>query len=173
MKPGGKKYSYYRALSAAQKRIYDKSDAVPGLTLPQAGRFRSCVTDLKRALSKEDKSAAQVAAQRMISGLCQVLEVPRASIKVLAKRPSSSGGELHGLYEREEGETPKLTVWMRTAERKQVVAFKTFLRTIIHEFMHHADYDLLGLDDSFHTEGFFKRESSIVYQLLAQTADKL
>lgn len=166
MIPGGKKYSYYRKLNTAQKRIYDKSDAVPGLTLPQAGRFRSCIADLKRALEKEDKHAAQAATQRMISGLCEVLEIPRVSIKVLAKRPSRSGGELHGLYEREEGEMPRLTVWMRTAERKQVVAFKTFLRTTIHEFMHHVDYDLLDLDDSFHTEGFFKRESSVVYQLL-------
>ena len=166
MIPGGKKYSYYRKLSAGQKCVYDKSDAVPGLALPQAGRFRSCTADLRRGLEKEDKRTTQAAAQRMISGLCEVLEIPCASIKVLAKRPSRSGGELHGLYEREEGVTPQLTVWMRTAERKRVVAFKTFLRTLIHEFIHHVDYDLLALDDSFHTEGFFKRESSVVNQLL-------
>ena len=102
----------------------------------------------------------------MVSGLCEVFGVERAAIKVLAKRPSKDWGELHGLYEREEGVTDQITVWMRTAERKQVVAFKTFLRTIIHEFMHHLDYVLLELEDSFHTEGFFKRESSIVRQLM-------
>ena len=161
-----KKYPYYRKLSAAQKRIYDKSDSVPGLDLPQADRFRSCMSDLKRALEKEDKRTAQSAAQRMVSGLCEVFGVERAAIKVLAKRPSKDWGELHGLYEREEGVTDQITVWMRTAERKQVVAFKTFLRTIIHEFMHHLDYVLLELEDSFHTEGFFKRESSIVRQLM-------
>jgi tRNA/tmRNA/rRNA uracil-C5-methylase (TrmA/RlmC/RlmD family) len=161
-----RKYSYYRKLGAAQKRIYDKSDAVPALELPQADRFRSCMTDLRRALEKEDKNAAQSAAQRMISGLCEVFDVERTAIIVLAKRPSKSWGELHGLYEREEGETNKITVWMRTAERKQVVAFKTFLRTIIHEFIHHLDYVLLDLEDSFHTEGFFKRESSVVRQLM-------
>lgn len=137
-----------------------------GFKLPQADRFRSCMTDLKRALEKDDKGAAQSAAQRMVSGLCEVFGVERAAIKVLAKRPSKSWGELHGLYEREEGETDMITVWMRTAERKQVVAFKTFLRTIIHEFTHHLDYALLDLEDSFHTEGFFKRESSVVRQLM-------
>ena len=139
---------------------------MPGLKLPQADRFRSCISDLSRALEKEDKRAAQAAAQRMISGLCQVFGVERAEIRVLAKRPSKSWGELHGLYEREEGVTDRITVWMRTAERKQVVAFKTFLRTIIHEFIHHLDYVLLDLDDSFHTEGFFRRESSLVKQLI-------
>ena len=54
---------------------------------------------------------------------------------------------------------------MRTAKRKQVVAVKTFLRTLLHELCHHLDYTLLELDDSFHTEGFFRRESSLFTQL--------
>lgn len=33
-------------------------------------------------------------------------------------------------------------------------------------YMHHLDYELLRLADSFHTEGFYKRESSLVYQLV-------
>jgi len=30
----------------------------------------------------------------------------------------------------------------------------------------HLDYEHLRLPDSFHTEGFFKRESSLFYQLV-------
>jgi len=66
---------------------------------------------------------------------------------------------------RQGGALPTITVWMRTAKRKQVVAVKTFLRTFIHEICHHLDYELLDLGESFHTEGFYKRESSIVHQL--------
>jgi len=55
---------------------------------------------------------------------------------------------------------------MRTAQRHQVVTFRTFFRTLIHELCHHLDYELLRLPESFHTEGFYKRESSIVHQLL-------
>ena len=44
--------------------------------------------------------------------------------------------------------------------------FRTFLRTLLHELCHHLDYELLDLDDSFHTEGFFKRESSLFKQLV-------
>jgi hypothetical protein len=57
-----------------------------------------------------------------------------------------------------------ITVWMRTAAKKHVVAFKTFLRTVLHEICHHLDYELYGLEESFHTEGFFKRESSLFHQ---------
>lgn len=87
-------------------------------------------------------------------------------VKVLAKRPAKSWGELHGLYEAEEGVLTVITVWMRTAKRRQVVAFKTFLRTLLHEFIHHLDFTLYRLKDSFHTEGFYKRESNLLKTLL-------
>lgn len=166
MSPPGKKFAYYRKLTAAQKQIYDKSDSVAQLKLPQASRFHIVISDLGKWLSNENKLEVQRAAQRLANGLSEVFEVPRVRIRLLAKRPSKDWGELHGLYEMTEGETPKITVWMRTAQRKQVVAFKTFLRTIIHEYMHHLDYALLELSDSFHTEGFYKRESKMVKDLM-------
>jgi hypothetical protein len=51
---------------------------------------------------------------------------------------------------------------------QRVVAFKTFLRTLLHEVCHHLDYTLLKLADSYHTQGFFKRESSLFYQLVVE-----
>jgi hypothetical protein len=72
---------------------------------------------------------------------------------------------LHGLYE-SAGPRTVISVWMLTAKRGQVVAYKTFLRTLVHEMGHHLDYQRLALRDSFHTDGFFKRESSLVAQLL-------
>jgi hypothetical protein len=76
---------------------------------------------------------------------------------------------LHGLYEPEDARR-RITVWMRTAARKEVVAFKTFLRTLVHEVCHHLDYELFKLEETFHTEGFYKRESTLVAALLAQEA---
>lgn len=162
----GRKFGYYRKLSAAQKRVYDTSDSITEIKLPQVSRFGLCIHDLGRALKVENKSGVQKAAQRLASGLCEVFGVPAVEINVLAKRPSRNWGELHGLYEVERGSRPKITVWMRTAQRKQVVAFKTFLRTVIHECMHHMDYALFKLADSFHTEGFYKRESGLVKVLI-------
>ena len=99
-------------------------------------------------------------------GLLQMLELSPIAVQVLAVRPSSSEGELHGLYTREEGEPTRIQLWMRTARHKRVVAFRTFLRTLLHELGHHLDYELLKLADSFHTEGFFQRESSLFRQIV-------
>jgi hypothetical protein len=75
---------------------------------------------------------------------------------------------LHGLYVPTQGRTPAvITVWMRTAQRRQVVAFRSFLRTLLHEICHHIDYELFLLEESYHTEGFYKRESSLFHQLTA------
>ena len=56
------------------------------------------------------------------------------------------------------------------ALKERIVAFRTFLRTLLHEIGHHLDYERLALADSFHTEGYFKRESSLFRQLVPEAA---
>ena len=87
---------------------------------------------------------------------------------MLAARPHARWGELHGLYEASgrPADTPLITLWMRTARQKRVVAFRTFLRTLLHEIGHHVDYTRLRLGDSFHTQGFYQRESHLFHQLV-------
>jgi hypothetical protein len=57
---------------------------------------------------------------------------------------------------------------MRTARQKRVVAFRTFLRTLLHELCHHLDYELYRLPETFHTEGFYKRESNLLRRVLGE-----
>lgn len=160
-------FAYYKNLSREDKRIYRESDAVTFIRLPWADRFPPFIEALENALESENQRETQKYTQKFVDALCQVFRVPGVRVKVLAKRPSHHWGELHGLYEQEEdGTKPLITVWMRTAKRKQVVAFKTYLRTVLHEVLHHLDYTMLRLEDSFHTEGFYKRESSLLKQLL-------
>jgi hypothetical protein len=59
---------------------------------------------------------------------------------------------------------------MRTARFARVVAFRTFLRTLLQELLHHLDVRFLHLPTSFHTEGFYKRESSLFHQLVPGAA---
>ena len=59
---------------------------------------------------------------------------------------------------------------MRTARRQQVVAFRSFLRTLVHEVGHHLDYEMYELEEPFHTEGFYKRESTLSNALMALMA---
>jgi len=118
------------------------------------------------ALLAEDRAATQAASERVIGGLMEVLGAPPVRVEVLAARPHATWGELHGLYTAERGRRPKIQLWMRTAKQKRVVAFRTYLRTLLHEVGHHLDYTILRLNESYHTEGFYKRESSLFHQLV-------
>ena len=122
---------------------------------------------LQEALGEDRRPEVEAAAGRLVLGMTDMLEIPPAFVQVLAVRPSSRYGELHGLYTNDPPRPPRIQVWMRTARHRRVVAFRTFLRTLLHEVGHHLDYHHLKLADSFHTEGFFKRESSLFYQLVA------
>ena len=163
-------FAYYKRLPARVRRIYDQSNATSRVRLPDPERFEPLVAAVARALHANDRDATETAAARLVAGILGGLGVPGVRLRVLAKRPSHSWGELHGLYEPEAGRKPLITVWMRTAQRRQVVAFKTFLRTLLHEVGHHLDYELLDLEDSLHTEGFYKRESSLFRQLVPDPA---
>jgi hypothetical protein len=159
-------FAYYKSLSPRQKRIYLQSDRVGAVELPRPGRFHPLVENLAGALLREDRRSTEAICRELLAGMSADLGVAVPRVEVLAARPSRSWGELHGLYTLPAGKSlPLITVWMRTAQRRQVVAFRTFLRTVLHELGHHLDYALLKLADSFHTEGFYKRESSLMLQL--------
>jgi hypothetical protein len=162
-------FAYYARLSPARQRIYRQSDAIATLGLPERVAAGPRVARIRAALGREDRAAVQAACQDLLDALIAAYRVPKIRCRVLAKRPADDQGELHGLYEPDEATTPaRITVWMRTAARKDVVAFKTFLRTLIHELCHHLDYELFKLPETFHTEGFYKRESSLVAALLRE-----
>ena len=160
-------FGYYQRLSLRQRRVYDRSDAIQRLALPDADAIRPAVAELAEALSSESRTATEGTSQRLAAGLHRQFAVPPVELRVLAARPSKSWGELHGLYEYgPELARPRITLWMRTAQKRQVVAFRTYLRTLLHEVCHHLDYALLKLPDSFHTQGFYSRESSLFHQLM-------
>ena len=164
-------FPYYRRLSARDRRIYDASEAVSAIELPDAAGLSPVVADLVRALAAEDRREVESCARRLADGVCRRLGVPPVEVRVLAARPSGDYGELHGLYEPDLA-PPRVTVWMRTAAKRRVVAFRSFLRTLIHELLHHLDYEYLRLAETFHTEGFFRRESSLARQLLGEPENR-
>ena len=159
-------FPYYDNLSAAKKRIYRKSDAIDSIPVKSQGHIHPVTRKLKKSL--EDGKPRDVAKQasEICRLVCEGLDTEALIVRVRSRRPSSSAEELQGLYERTEGETAVLTVWMKTAAKGQVVAFKSFIRTILHELCHHIDYTYLNLDDSLHTEGFFRREASLYKQIV-------
>jgi hypothetical protein len=160
------RFAYYDRLSPAHRAIYDQSDRIAAIRLKDPEALRPHVQRLEAGLKADDRLAVERTVRGLVQEITQMVEVEPLDVAVLAVRPSLPSAELHGLYTRGGGRRPRIRVWMRTVRYKRVVAFRTFLRTVLHEVGHHLDYTLLGLPDSFHTEGFFKRESSLFYQLV-------
>lgn len=166
-------FGYYKNLTASQRHIYQKSDEMTSVRLPKAAELHPLIEKLDKVLTKEKREEIEVLCQKIASAMAERLKAPDIRVKVLAVRPTKSYGELHGLYVPAERLIPAtITLWMRTAQRRKVVAFRTFLRTLLHEICHHLDYELLGLPYSFHTEGFYKRESSLFHQLVKEVKSR-
>lgn len=157
--------NFRHRLTRAQQREYDRSNTVSAIPVRVTPRLARAVFLLQWALAHDDRARTVRVTQVICDELCAALRVRSLRVQVKAERPSNAGGELHGLYE-SAGRREVISIWMLTAKRGQVVAYKTFLRTLVHEMGHHLDYQLLRLRESFHTDGFFQRESSLVNQLL-------
>lgn len=156
-------------LSPFQKRTYDRSTALTSIELTPNPQLFDAIEALAGALDREERRQVQAVSQRIVNHICWRLGVRSVRVQVQGVRPSNRHGELHGLYTQYNNGSRKdsIQVWMRTAKRGQVVAFRTYLRTLLHEVCHHLDYTYFGLRESYHTEGFFQRESS-VFRVLVQ-----
>lgn len=161
-------FAYYDRLSPARQAIYRRSDAIGAVALPPGAAVAAPVAAIAPLLAAGDRAGLQRATQSLVDALVAGFTVPPVDLRVLAVRPSDLDGELHGLYEPDEDrDVARITVWMRTAQRKQVVAFRSYVRTVVHEFAHHLDYEHFKLPETFHTEGFYRRESSLANALFA------
>lgn len=161
-------FAYYKKLTRKQQRIYDQSDAVAYIKLSHIEPILQLTSELAMQLPDGQRLPVQRLCQRICDAITTDLGVDKVKIKVLSSRPANDAYELHGFYMPAYSDTGHaITVYMRTATRKQVVAFKSFLRTLLHEICHHLDYEYLKLQESYHTEGFYKRESSLFHQIVA------
>lgn len=157
--------AFRHRLTRPQQRVYDRSNAASSIPLRPSPRLLRAVQALPSALESADAHRVEAVAQAVADEICTLLSIPKVRVHVSGTRPSDTRGELHGLYTQAAGSQANIKVWMITAKLGKVVAFKTFLRTLLHEICHHLDYAFLKLGNSYHTEGFYKRESSLFHQI--------
>ncbi|MDO8463589.1 MAG: hypothetical protein Q7S96_04990 [bacterium] len=106
--------------------------------------------------------------QRVAQELCDAL-CDGAAMDIIARVTISDAHQYHkkrggrtvfkqyGYYK---PATRYVYITNRTAVRGQLLAAKTFLDTLLHEWVHHYDSVRLGLD-SIHTSGFYARLQSL------------
>ncbi|HET7731362.1 MAG TPA: hypothetical protein VFK48_15140 [Usitatibacter sp.] len=165
------RFAYYDDLSARSKRTYRRSDAILRIEVPGIAELEPLARAIAPALEAADREGVERACQALVAALNARLGTPPVAVRVLERRPANNQGELQGLYEPDEvtGGHARISVWMRTARREQVVRFRTFLRTLLHEVAHHLDYELYRLEETFHTQGFYARESTLMKELLGES----
>lgn len=162
--------AFFYRLSARAQRCYLKSDAIDRYNFVPSAAALARTHAMLQTLESGSIAAINQAAQHLVTEVCRVMGIAPVQVEIRGVRPRDQRSELHGIfYPRER--PPRMVVWMRTAQRRDLVKPKTFLRTLLHELGHYLDYAFLNLDDSFHTKGFFKRESFLVRALYVEPRD--
>lgn len=94
------------------------------------------------------------ASQILLDYLCDKYGIPRCTMYILNTSYDPIFGFTNmGLYE---GGKKEITLW-NNRHYKVPCDIRTFINTLLHEFMHHYDYYYLRLSDSVHCKGFESR----------------
>ncbi len=143
--------------------IYERSNSIETVDL---SRFaKSYYKELLNA--GETKANRQKAASSLIDYLCDKYKISGVQVIVTdTMRPQRRKRQFTltflGTYM---PATKTITVYNKTAVKRQTVAINTFIDTLLHEFIHHYDFEYLKLGDSYHTAGFYKRISDLKNKL--------
>ena len=156
----------------ANRAGFLESDRIKTLDLPQDASLRLITKSIGAAIVAGASQDLHRACQEFLDAASEFYQVPACGVRVLAARPlrvrERWTTELFGDYA---PETMLIRVWMRTAVRKEVTSFGTFLSTLCHEFCHHLDFQKFGLHNSWHTRGFYERAAAL-YHHARDTAPK-
>jgi hypothetical protein len=156
----------------ANRAGFLESDRIRTFDLPYDARLLSITKSIESAMRTGRSTDVRRTCAEFLDAASEFYKVPECGIRVLAARPlrvrEHWATELFGDYN---PESMLIRVWMRTAVRKEITSFGTFLSTLCHEFCHHLDFQRFGFPDSWHTRGFYERTGAL-YHLARGTPPK-
>lgn len=123
---------------------------------------------LRAALAGGDHAGISMASQRMVDDFCDGVGIRRIAVDVGGQRLVRGRTEFYGFCTKNQN----ILLYARTAKRRQVVAFPTYFRTLVHEFMHHYDWTGLRIE-SLHTTGFYRRVQDVYGRVMAGLGEAL
>lgn len=101
--------------------------------------------------------------KKLLSYLSQKYCIPTPQIFILDKKqPSNNFKKKYGCYN---VGTQVIYIWNKTAKIGKEVSIKSYINTLLHEFIHHYDYYILHLSCSIHSRGFYSRLSDLENKL--------
>lgn len=148
----------------ANRAKFLESDRLTTIDLPRNGNLVEIARFLELAMIDGNAARVRKSCCDLLGEMASFYAVPQCDIRVLAARPlrvrERWTSELFGDYNPDSG---MIRVWMRTAVRKEVTSFGTFLSTLCHEFCHHLDFGKFRFPDSWHTRGFYERAGALYH----------
>ena len=132
--------------------------------MPQEARLLAIAQSIESTMRAGATADVRRACAEFLGAASEFYKGPECGIRVLAARPlrvrEHWSTELFGDYD---PETMLVRLWMRTAVRKEITSYGTFLSTLCHEFCHHLDFQRFKFLDSWHTRGFYERASALYH----------
>jgi hypothetical protein len=155
-------------------RAFMESDQIKTLGLPPEGYFSKIPESIESAMKGRSCADVRRLCAKFLDLAAEFYKVPVCEVRVLAARPlrvrENWTTELFGDYA---PETMLIRIWMRTAVRKEITSYGTFLSTLCHEFCHHLDFQKFRFPDSWHTRGFYERAAALYHHAKGTRPKKL
>ena len=143
---------------------YEKSNNITKIKIPISNEARHLTSLLLK--SKEEKER-QSLGDDLLDELADLAKIDIVSLKISdtkqyhKKRNGKVAMKQYGYYK---PGSKYIYISNRTSVRGQILAPKTFLDTLLHEWTHHYDHQKLGLN-SIHSAGFYARLKDIKEKL--------
>ena len=154
------------------RAVFLRSDRINILDLPQDAKLLPKIAiNIEAAMQTGETATVRTACAKFLSTAANFYEVPKCDVSVLAARPLKGREWTYELFGDYDPKTMRIRLWMRTARKKEITSFGTFLSTLCHEFSHHLDYHLFKFGDSWHTRGFYER-TAVLYHHAKETPYK-
>jgi hypothetical protein len=125
----------------ADRAGYLESDRIRTLDLPQNCGLPTIANSIESAMKAGKTADVRRACAEFLAETLKFYQTPSCDIRVLAARPLRVRENWTiELFRDYHPETMLIRLWMRTAVRKEITSFGTFLNTLCHKFCHHLDF---------------------------------
>jgi hypothetical protein len=144
---------------------FRESEGMTSIELPAHPKLSQLAEAIDSAMKEGALDQIRQASSEFLGAAADFYGVRAPGVRALSVRPLRvrEGGwqtELFGDYTIGEA---LIRIWTRTAVRKEVTSFGTFLSTLCHEFCHHLDCQRFGFSRSPHTRGFYERAAALYH----------
>lgn len=145
-------------------RNYIRSNKITTVKLPVSLSMIDLAAYLLKSTNLSDR---QRLSEQLLDELCDAARIDIVNLKISDTNQyhKKSGGKIvykqYGYYR---PQSHYIYIQNKTAVRGQILAAKTFLDTLLHEWVHHYDSKKLKLN-SIHTKGFFLRLNDLKAKL--------